>query len=219
MTNLQMQTAFEIEAKFIDSRLKPLSSDTFYWINRAIEKFVKTRYSGNNPKQESFEQTQKRIDDLRTLIEEVTIGTSAGTYKPNSYIALLPTDYMYTVGEEVQISYNSTLIRTGVVEITVDRYSAEIDNPFSEFNMHYGKAKPLRMFYNTYIELISDGTYTIPNFYLRYISIPQVVSLTNNCNLPAPTHPEIIKLAVAMYIENTKDPRYQTIQNEITQQE
>jgi hypothetical protein len=80
-------------------------------------------------------------------------------------------------------------------------------------------ARPLRLFYGTYIELISDGNYTIPYLYLRYISIPQVVSLSNPCNLPTPTHPEIVKLAVGMYIENINNPRYQTIENEIIQQE
>ena len=214
-----MQTAFEIEAKFIDSRLKPLSSDIFYWINRAVEKFVKTRYSGNNYQNKSFEENQKRTDDLRTLVSEVTLATSAGPYKGNSWVANLPSDYLYAVGEECQILYNSILYRVGITECNTDRYRAEIDNPFSMFRIHYNKAQPLRMYYGSYVELISDGTYSVPYFYLRYISIPQIVSLTNYCNLPAPTHPEIIKLAVAMYIENTKDPRYQTIQNEIIQQE
>jgi hypothetical protein len=219
MTSLEMQTAFEIEANIIDKRLKPLSSDVFYWINRAIEKFIRTRYTGNNPKGESFEQTQKRIDDLRTLIKEVTISTIAGSYKPNSWIALFPNDYMYTVVEEVQVIYNSIITRTGITEINIDRYNSELDNPFSEFNMHYGKAKPLRLFYGNYAELITDGSYIVPYLYLRYISIPQVVNLTFSCNLPSPTHPEIVKMAEGLYIENTKDPRYQTIENEITHQE
>ncbi len=219
-----MQTAFEIEAKIIDSRLKPLSSDIFYWINRAVERFVKSRYTGDNSTDKGFEQNQKRIDDLRTLVEEVTIGTSIGTYKPNSYIATLPVDYLYLVGEESQISYTNSQsilvnIRTGVMQCTIDRYRQEVDNSFSEFNLQYGLARPLRLFYGTYIELVSDGNYTIPYLYLRYISIPQVVSLSNPCNLPAPTHPEIIKMAVGLYIENNSSPRYQTIEHEITKQE
>src|SRR5208337_2714413 len=180
MTALQMQTAFEIEAKFIDSRMKPLSSDIFYWINRGVENFVRTRYSGNNPSNESFEQTQKRIDDLRTLVEEVSILSSIGIYKPNSYIFSLPSDYMFSLGEEVQISYNGNLIRTGVTEVNIDRYRREIDNPFSEFKMHYGLAKPMRLFYDNTIEVISDGTYSVTYLYLRYLAVPQVVSLTNN---------------------------------------
>ena len=46
-----------------------VSSDTlFAFLNEALDKFVKTRYSGINYKREGFEQSQKRIDDLRTLV-------------------------------------------------------------------------------------------------------------------------------------------------------
>jgi len=80
------------------------------WLNQAIRKFVKTRYSGFNPKQEGFEQTQKRIDDLRTLVVEEDLTCTTGTIKPNSYIADL-TDlsftYWLTLGEECLIGYQS----------------------------------------------------------------------------------------------------------------
>jgi hypothetical protein len=222
MTSLEMQTAFEIEVGIIDSRLKPISSDIFYWINRAVEKFVKTRYTGNNPKKESFEQSQKRIDDLQALVKEIVLPTYTGFNKPDSFTSILPSDYLYKVGEEVLIFIptGSTIgKRTGVTEITTDRYFREIENPFSEYKAHYGLAKPLRMFYGGYAEFITDGTYVIGNYFLRYISIPNTVSLTNQCNLASPTHPEIIKIAVSMYIEKNKDSRYQTIENEITHQE
>ena len=56
------------------------------WLNNAIQTFVKTRYSGVNPKNQSFEETQKRIDDLRTLIVHVTVGSIAGVSDyPNGY--------------------------------------------------------------------------------------------------------------------------------------
>jgi hypothetical protein len=218
MTALEMQTAFEIEAGIINSTIKPLSSDIFYWINKAVERFIKNRY-------EEFEKNQKRIEDLRTLVTELSIGTTVGIFKPNSYIALIPSDYLISVGEEVQINYidqfdNTITKRRGVKEITIDRYEAEIDNPLSEYNLHYGQAKPLRLFYDSQVELMSDGNYTIPYLYLRYIKIPAIVSLpSNNCDLPVETHSEIIKVAVGMFIENIKDSRYQTIENEITHQE
>ena len=46
-----------------------LPSDTILsFINEAVDKFWKTRYSGINFKQRGFEQDQKRTDDLRTLV-------------------------------------------------------------------------------------------------------------------------------------------------------
>ena len=80
------------------------------WLNNAIRKFVKTRYSGVNVKQEAFEQTQKRIDDLRTLVREQALVCSTGSLKSNSYIADLTTlsfTYWLALGEESLIGYQS----------------------------------------------------------------------------------------------------------------
>lgn len=220
MTSLQMQTAFELEAAFIDDTIKPMSSDIFYFINRAVEKFVKTRYDGNNFLKTSFEGDQKRVEDLRTLINKTTINTTTGTFYPNSYVAAFPSDYYILISDEVSIQFInslgiSTTVRNSVQEITSERLSDELDNPFSEYHLHYETAKPLRLLSSAGIELIGDGYYTIPTYYLRYISQPATVSLTVPCNLPPQTHPEIIKLAVGMYLENIKDHRYSTYQNEI----
>lgn len=69
MTYLELQASFELEINKIDANLeKPKSVDIEYWLNRGLEKFYKTRYTGVNVKGLGFEQDQKRIDDLRTLI-------------------------------------------------------------------------------------------------------------------------------------------------------
>jgi hypothetical protein len=225
MTPLEMQVGFEIEVGSIDSTLKPLTTDIFYWLNQAIIKFVKTRYSGINFKGESFESSQKRIDDLRTLVTEVALTPVVGINKPNCWIAIIPSDYMFTVGEEVTISYvnsnNDTIsLREGVTETTNNTYRQEIDNPFSGYILLYGEAQPLRLYYSTYVELITDGNYDITMYYLRYISQPNVISLTSSSsNLPSITHTEIVKLAVSMYLENIKNPRYQSYLNEINTME
>jgi hypothetical protein len=218
MTILEMQIAFELEVGVIDNTIKPLSSDIMYWLNRAIEKFIKTRYS-------QFEKNQKRIDDLRSLVTEIAISTNAGTLKPNSYIATIPVNYMFTLGEECLITYTDIANvvknkRVGVTETTVDRYRDEIDNPFSEHILHYEWARPLRLFSGSVIELISDGEYSVPAYYLRYLKKPTIVNLpSTNCDLPEHTHSEIIKLAVEMYLENTKNNRYTTYSNEVNTME
>ena len=72
-----MQIAFERKVVLMDSSLRDaakLTSDTiFAFLNEAIDKFYKTRYSGTNIKGEGFEQSQKRIDDLRFLIKTIKI--------------------------------------------------------------------------------------------------------------------------------------------------
>jgi hypothetical protein len=224
MTAREMQISFEIESNLQDPTKKPTTIEIFYWINKAVEKFIKTRYSGLNYKGQGFEQTQKRIDDLRTLVKDLTIVRYTSGSKPNSSIFTLPNDYLFTVGEEVLISFiknGSTITsREGITEITNDRYRQEVDNHFSEFRLYSNWARPLRLFSGTYVELISDGQYDINQYYLTYISKPTAIALpSTNCNLPEQTHSEIVKLAVGMFLENIKDPRYQTYSNEINTME
>ena len=70
----------------------------------AIDKFYKTRYSGINFKAQGFEQTQKRIDDLRTLIKnkKYTEG-SINKSDRNSYSVELPEDYVLLLGDTAGI--------------------------------------------------------------------------------------------------------------------
>ena len=70
MSISQFHSAFKLELDKTDSLnyVSFLPEEIDYWLTRAVNVFVKTRYSGVNPKGESFEQSQKRIDDLRTLV-------------------------------------------------------------------------------------------------------------------------------------------------------
>ena len=204
MTISQMHTAFRLELDKVNSLQYPdfTSTEIDYWLNRAIREFVKTRYSGLNPKREGFEQTQKRIDDLRTLVREVAVPcTNIGVIKPNGFVltngfnnVLFSTDaYWLSLGEEVEVMLPGSIrIRTGVTPITTDEYAQEIDNPYSSYIVHYDQVKPLRLFYNNTIEFISDGTYSVVTAYVRYIKAPTIVNNTTSvsCTLPEHTHDE-----------------------------
>lgn len=219
MTTREMQISFMRELIAIDPKFEypntPGSDHILYFLNTAIERFVKTRYSGFNNKVKGFEETQKRIDDLRNLVTEVTISTSASLVKPNSYIATLPVDYLFTLSEECSINYNNIVTREGITETTADRYRDEIDNPFSEHVYHNGWARPLRLFYGTTVELVSDGTYTIPTLYLRYLRVPASISFTVDCDLAAHTHAEIVKIAIDLFLNNQASARIKTLPTDI----
>jgi hypothetical protein len=200
-----------------------------FWLNNAIHKFGKTKYSGMNIKGTSFEQTQKRIDDLRTLIKVYsdTTSTTGSIDSTNGYTFQLPVDgsaigdedYWFTLSEEATIEVDSTETRVGIVECTMDEYRQKIDDPYSEHKLHYTLAKPLRLFINNTVELISDGNYTVNDYHLVYLRVPVTVVVTAgsqvDCDLPEHTHDEIVKLAVSMMLENIEQPRYQTYQNEV----
>jgi|TARA_R110000744_G_scaffold281190_3_gene393136 hypothetical protein len=86
-------------------------------INKNIDRFVKQRYNAlGNKYQTGFEESQKRIDDLRTLITESSIGTTfKGQIDNNVYIdtAVLPVgtndapDYMFLLNVRALVSYNN----------------------------------------------------------------------------------------------------------------
>lgn len=205
------------------------TSEIDFWLNSAIQEFVKTRYSGFNPKKESFEQTQKRVDDLRTLVVEEVIDSgdlTAGTDKPNSYIADLTSlsdTYWFTLGEEVTVNFtpfggsSAQDFRFGIKECTTDTYREDIDNPFSEHVLHYNEAKPLRLFIGDDVELITDGNYTITKYHIRYLKAPQeVANPGTDSDLPVHTHPELVKSAVNMALENIEQQRYQTHSMELS---
>lgn len=208
MTAREMQNAFELEVNKYDSNMIVETNVIFYWLNEAQNHFTKTRYSGDNIKGESFEQSQKRIEDLRALVTEASITTSVGgaLNKPNSYIATLPSDYMIALGEEAVITFTDSnsedhSIRVGTIKSTTDSYNKDIKDPYSEHNMHYESARPLRLYIGDTVELISDGTYEIPTMYLRYLRLPSTIALggSNDCELPEFAHSEIVSRAVKMY--------------------
>jgi hypothetical protein len=195
-----------------------------FWLNEAIRKFVKTRYSGVNFKRESFEETQKRIDDLRTLVtvQDLTLSDSGANWT-NGYAntTAIPANYWLMVGEEATITVSGTSSRVGVTQCNQNEYRQKIDDPFSEHILHYQTAKPLRLFYETSVELISDGNYTVDTYHLTYIKQPTevVYSTGTDCDLPVQTHDEIVKMAADMMLENIESPRYKTHSAEVATME
>lgn len=192
-----------------------LNSDTiFYFINEAAEDFVKSRVNGTNIYREGAEQTQAMIDDLRTLIKSANIVSpelAAISTKPNAFGATLPSDYYYALDEEVDIKVGSSAsVRKGIKEVTSDTYRSNLDDVYSEHNLQYGDAKPLRLFENDKVLLITDGNYTIEAYYLRYYKLPNEVDLdayladntTGLLDLPEQTHSEIIRMAVELAIKS-----------------
>jgi hypothetical protein len=231
MTISQMHTAFDLELDKSNSLQYPsfLPEEKDYWINRAIRKFVKTRYSGINSKREGFEQSQKRVDDLRSLVREYKIAcTTTNAIKPNGHILtngltgsqFTATPYWLSLGEEVDITFTPTNpsltmpVRVGVTDATANDYRYKLDDPTAAYRLHYDEARPLRLFYNDTIEFISDGNYSIPYAYIRFLKQPLTVDGVNtpnvSCDLPEHTHDEVVSLAVQLALEGIEQPRLES---------
>ena len=216
MTIAEMHIQFKVGLDKTDSlnypNFEPEEIDL--WLNKAQDKFIKTRYS-RDPKRDTFEETQKRTDDLREVIVEQTIFPSATQtpVKPNGVLFELPTNPMYwfAINEECGVQYINcaeTLIldRKRVKPIQHDDYNKVISDPFNKPS----RGKIVRLMHGDKAELISDGTVIIGSYILRYIKKPVEMNLVNNddCELADHTHSEIVDTAVTMALENIASPRY-----------
>lgn len=234
MKYIDLQEAFEIEInKLYDGAEKPRTITTEYFLNSALDKFWKTRYSALNYKKEGFEQTQKRIDDLRTLVSEITVEPTAKNNK--EYIVDLPEDYLLLLGDTAGIvpadgienkcwdkNEDDTYVihRSDTIEGKIETVDRIIDNSLSEYHLRYTKAKPIKLIIGNNIKLITDGQYKVIEYTMQYLRKPIRIDIHKNpfdeyTDMPEHTHIEIVKLAAQLYIENQADNRYQTYTQEV----
>ena len=109
MDVLNMHIALQQAVDRINSlradRLEPEERDLE--LNKAMQRFINQRYGKNNIYQEGFEESQKRIDDLRTLLKEhsdtVTFKEILKTGEIWVDTFQLPKDYMYLVNQRSTI--------------------------------------------------------------------------------------------------------------------
>ena len=242
MTDRGFQIEFERRLQLMDPNLvikDKLSSDTIIsFINEAIDKFYKTRYSGVNFKAQGFEQTQKRIDDLRTLIKNKKYtANSINKSDRNSYSVELPEDYVLLLGdtagiqpsnlnecwetnerEEYIIKYTDTL------ESTIETLDRQLSNSLSEHKLKYCQARPLKLIQDNNVILYTDGNYKISEYQITYLAKPSKIDSSNITNLeytdlPEHTHMEIVKMAIQIYLATKPMQHYNAYSNEIASME
>lgn len=229
MKYIELQYAFELEAANIDKYLtdKLSSQDILYWLNNGVDKFVKTRYNGNNFSRTSFEQDEKRTRDLMSLYKSQQL-TLTKTSKTNYdvYAASFPDDLMFVLDENVMINTacnKNEVISTDVFECTSDNYMQRIRNSLTDFHFRNGYARPLRINVNNGVQLFTDKLYDISEYNIGYLRKPSKITMDkpfdDYTEFPDYVHNEIVKLAVQMYIENSSNQRYNTIVNEVNTME
>lgn len=241
MKYIQLQEAFEIELNKLDDNLtKPTTNITEYFLNAGLDKFWKTRYSENNFKRESFEQTQKRIDDLRTLVTEYNFENAEITKVNNElYTVILPDNYLILLGDTAGITPadgvdnpcwstdengNYVIHYSDTIEGTIETIDRIRENSLSEYHLRYTKARPIKLIANDLIKLYTDGKYKVSKYIIQYLRKPNKIDIHSNpfeeyTDMPEHTQLEIIKLAAQLYIENQMNPRYNSYSNEVNAME
>ena len=223
MTDRSFQIEFERRLQLMDPNLvikDKLSSDTIIsFINEAIDKFYKTRYSGINFKAQGFEQTEKRIDDLRTSIKNKKYtANSINKGDRNSYSVELPEDYVLLLGDTAGIQPSNLnecwetnergeyIIKyTDTLESTIETLDRQLGNSLSEHKLKYCQARPLKLIQDNNVILYTDGKYKVSEYEITYLAKPSKINSSNITNteytdLPEHTHMEIVKMAIQIYL-------------------
>lgn len=242
MSPRELQIEVERRLQLINPELSlagKLPSDTIMsFINEAIDKFWKTRYSGLNFKQRGFEQDQKRTDDLRTLVTKHTYkDTDITKVNQEEYTVTLPDDYVILLGDTAGISPADGVINncwekdalgnykikySDTIEGTIETVDRIKENSLSEYRLKYTKAKPIRLIQDNTITLYTDGNYKVAEYTIEYLKKPSKVDLKTNptdeyTDLPSHTHMEVVKLAVQLILATL--PNYNVYSNEVNSME
>lgn len=144
------------------------------FLTKAQERVFFSHYNPlDNKFREGFEETEARRKDLNELVKGVTLTTpsvSQTNVLPNGVFFDLPTDCLYVISEEITTSSTDECkngLRLRVKPITHDEYSINLKNPFKKpDSLNY----VWRLDYQGSIhELITDGTFDVSNYHLRYI--------------------------------------------------
>lgn len=219
MTSAEMVTEFKFRLDKADSLNYPNFDNTEIdlLLNQAAERFIKQRYGTTNAKGSSFEETQKRTEDLKNVVVNAIITPAANAIDnidANAQFVTLPSDHWFIVEERVTGSYldcNNTTIskRIPVYAYQHGDINRVINNSFLKAN----KDRVLRLMENGRVELIYDPLVTIVDYRLRYIKKPATISSIVplvNCDLSEHTHDEIVSSAVALALEDIESRRTQT---------
>lgn len=241
MTDRQFQIEFERRLQLMDPELvrtNKLNSNTiFSFINEAIDKFYKTRYSGINSKSEGFEQSQKRIDDLRNLVASFKYTTEI-VEEDSVFKVELPEDYVLLLGDTAGIvpldEYSNcwkfddngdyVIAKSDTIEATIETLDRQLNNSLSEHLLKYNTAKPLRLLHGNQIWLFTDGKYRIQEYTITYLRKPEYLNSENITNteytsLPEHTHMEIVKIAVQLYLATKPMEHYSVYSAEVNNME
>lgn len=229
MKYIDILEAFETEIGVVNQVEKPLTSDSLFWLNQAVDKFVKLRFNTDQVHKTSYEQNEKRRNDLINLYKttkytQFSIDDNNPKYDKYT-VENYPDDFLFSLNEDAIITNNKgeNPYSTSIFECTSDSFMYRVTNSLTDFHYKYGEARPLRVCTDKGCYLLTDKNYKIKEYVLGYLRTPNKITLTNPfdeyTDFDNITIPEIIKIAAQMYLENTGNPRYKSITQEVMTQE
>lgn len=227
MTETEMITLFHQRYDNSSFTNQELGDDEIYlFLNLEVERFLNTRFTGNNVRQQGFEEDQKRIDDVRTLlIVSAEISSFAsGVEIPNSKIVDMSvaalSNYRFYVKSYSKINktvdgvvYTDSWISNEIIKN--EEVEGFIKTAFNKPILEHPKV----VFRDSDLTVIYDDETTVTGFKLQYIKQPDKIASGVNCNLPDHAHEEIVEGAVSLALETDESKRFQTETSKLQTQE
>jgi hypothetical protein len=197
-------------------------------LSKSEEIFVTTGYDKED------EKGRKNFSELKRNSAITSPSSSQTGIKPNGVFYDLPTDCLYIISEDASVTSSVACVngnRYNIIPITEDEYNIDVKNPFKKPFAEFGDGKIWRLDFSREtvgtnpkrVELITDGTFDISTYNLRYLRRPQgIIPFTNdgtttvqvNSELDEITHRPIIDIAVRIATSTTKPQEYQIKLNE-----
>ena len=167
-----------------------LSQEIDIELNKAQIRFINTRYGGNNIYRKGFEQSQKRIDDLRTLVREYSAPTTHKEQYNNKIWVdqfKLPTDYMYLVNQRSEVFIDKC--QTLNYSFSNSDATSYIVIPFSNFHNGTNFISNLELVADPTNGLLGQETMLSPTLWATYTYPEDVVNLQTAIATPANWEP------------------------------
>lgn len=218
----EMQREFGIQINQLDSALVLTSTDIFYWLNKAQEKFVKDRFNGVAVGL-GFEQSYQLIADLQQLVERSK--QIIPTFIEESVLegitvekSTLPTNYLYLIAHRsaIWIKYPVIAFNVDVSEVdgskrrmaTGDARLRVVRNRLSQSDDIYKLLEdpfnstttnsPLTTISGNSIFTYSKESFLLKETTIDYIRYPKTISLTAD---PANYETDVCELPVHLHKE------------------
>lgn len=225
----ELHYQFKLNIDRVDSLSNPdfNVAEIDWLLNEAQLVFIKQRMNpSSNPKQRGFEQSQKRIDDLGTLVIKFPAQAGITPQNPSNGVYELPLQnlafpYLYLVSAWVEAEVTPGCTKKIPLKFTQhDDYRYALEDPFNSAGEEFIPYNIGRASNSSAEALYIYSNYPVSKVYIEYVKYPQRVSFGTYTYLdgvvypeqtletsPA-THPEIVDIACTLAGLNTQNPEY-----------
>ena len=212
MTSREMQTKVQDILELASPELKDkgkLESDViFYFLNLAVEEFIKTRLDS------SFELNQTISDDLRDLVRSKLWNSTKDGWSENPAVGVYTIDlntvdeYWSLLGEEVKIKDldGNNMLAVDSIECTVENITSSLNNKLSQHIYRRKSARPLKYKLGNTVYLYTDKNYNISSYRATYIKRPEKIEIgliaahVEYTGMPVHTHNDIVVNAARLIL-------------------